>query len=200
LTKRQEIYHEIRCGLYLDPSGPFFVLGQGALYVPVATPVTDSAIVRLDLNNGQSHLLLAVEDFAATPLAEQGNVLIVRAKRTRGSERTELWGLDKDSGERFWRHELQANVLLNVDPGIGQEWAYHFTSRGLAVIQFIPDPPRLLVQMIDVPTGQVGYETSSRLDNDFWAGVIWTSNTAYLTIRNLYAVDLATGEATLEWP
>lgn len=187
-------------GLHIDPSSPFFVLGERSLYVPVATAVSDSAIVRIELASGQPDLLLEVEDFATMPLGEQGNMLIVRAKRTRGSERTELWGLDRASGERTWQHELQANVLLNLDPGIGQEWAYRLTSRGLTVIQLMADPDQLQVQMIDVPTGQVVYETSSRLDNVFWTGVTWTSNTAYLTIRNLYSVDLATGIAAWEWP
>jgi hypothetical protein len=62
------------------------------------------------------------------------------------------------------------------------------------------DPDRLQVQMLDVPTGQVVNETSSRLDNDFWTGVTWTSESAYLTIRNLYRVDLETGKAAWEWP
>jgi outer membrane protein assembly factor BamB len=187
-------------GLHIDPSGPFFVSGERSLYVPVATAVSDSAIVRIELASGQPDLLLEVEDFATMPLGEQGNTLIVRAKRTRGSERTELWGLDRASGERTWQHELQANVLLNLDPGTGQEWAYCLTSRGLTVIQLVADPDRLQVQMLDVPTGQVVHETSSRLDNDFWTGVTWTSESAYLTIRNLYRVDLETGKAAWEWP
>jgi hypothetical protein len=68
------------------------------------------------------------------------------------------------------------------------------------VIQLGADPNRLLVQMIDVPTGRVMYETSSRLDDDFWTGVTWTSNTAYLTVRNLHSVDLETGRTAWEWP
>jgi hypothetical protein len=200
LPEDTTLARDVQGGLYLNPSGPFFVLGEESLYVPVATTVSDSAIVRLDLNSGQLYPLPVVEDFATMPLGEQDRVLVVRAKRTRGSERTELWGLEKDSGERFWQHELQTNLLLNVDSGIGQEWAYHLTSRGLAVIQLTTGPPQLLVQRIDVPTGRVAYETSARLDNDFWTGATWTNHTAYLTIRNLYTVDLETGQATWEWP
>jgi outer membrane protein assembly factor BamB len=200
LPEDSQLAQDLPGGLHLGPSGPFFVLGERSLYVPLATAASDSAIVRFELTGGQPDLLLEVEDFATMPLGEQGNTLIVRAKRTRGSERTELWGLDRASGERTWQHELQANVLFNLDPGIGQEWAYRLTSRGLTVIQLLTDPDRLQVQMIDVPTGQVVYETSSRLDNDFWTGVTWTGNTAYLTIRNLYSVDLETGKTTWAWP
>jgi outer membrane protein assembly factor BamB len=200
LPEDSQLAQDVAGGLHIDLSGPFFVLGESSLYIPLTTAVSDSAIVRLELTSGQPTLLLEIEDYATTPLAEQGNTLIVRARRTRGSERTELWSLDSASGERTWQHELQANVLLNLDPGIGQEWAYRLTSRGLSVIQLLTDPDRLQVQRIDVPTGQVVYVTSSRLDNDFWTGVTWTRNSAYLTIRNLYGVDLETGKTAWEWP
>ncbi len=200
LPEDTTLARDVQGGLHLNPAGPFFVLGQESLYVPVVTAFSESAIVRLDLNSGQLQTLPEEEDFATMPLGEQDGVLLARAQRTRGSERTELWGLNKDTGERLWQHDLQTHLLLNVDAGIGPEWTYHFTSHGLAVIQLIAGPPQLLVQLIDVPTGQVMYETSTRLDNDFWTGVTWTNNTAYLTIRNLYAVDLAAGEVALEWP
>jgi outer membrane protein assembly factor BamB len=200
LPEDSKLAQDVPSGLHIDPSAPFFVLGERSLYVPVATAVSDSAIVRIDLTSGQPDPLLEVEDFATMPLGEQGNTLIVRAKRTRGSESTELWSLDRATGERTWQHELQASELLNLESGFGQEWAYRLTPRGLTVIQLLADPVRLQVQMIDLPTGQVVYETSSSLDNDFWTGVTWTSNTAYLTIRNLYGVDLETGKAAWEWP
>lgn len=200
LPEDSELARAVPDGLHIDPSPPFFVLGASVLYVPVATVLSDSAIVRIDLASGQPDLLLEVEDYATMPLGEEGNRLLVSVKRTRGSERTELWGLDRASGERIWQHELQATKLLNLESGPGQEWAYGLTWRGLMVIQLLVDPVRLQVQMIDVPTGQVMYETSSRLDNDFWTEATWTSNSAFLTVRNLYRVDLETGTAAWEWP
>jgi hypothetical protein len=141
-----------------------------------------------------------VDDYDVMPLAEQGDVLVVRAKRTRGSDRTELWGLDSSTGERLWQHELQAEILRDVDSGIGEDWVYRLTPQGVVLLQLLEDPLQLVVQKIDVATGQVVVDTTTDADDRHWTGVAWTGGTAYLTIRRLYGVDLFTGDVRPVWP
>jgi len=188
-------------GLLNSLSGPFFVMGADSLYLPLfSSASTNSSAFRIDLESGRLEPLKVVDDYDVMPLAEQGDVLVVRAKRTRGSDRTELWGLDSSTGERQWEHELQAEILLDVDSGIGEDWTYRLTPQGLVLLQLLEDPLQLVVQKINVATGQVVVDTTTDADDRHWTGVAWTGGTAYLTIRRLYGVDLLTGDVRPVWP
>ena len=57
-------------------------------------------------------------DYRLIPLATADKLLIVRAIRSRGSERSELWGIDLSSGEPRWQYVLQAPRWLK-EPGAG---------------------------------------------------------------------------------
>jgi outer membrane protein assembly factor BamB len=86
-----------------------------------------SQLLAVDKGAGKLQTLLSNEDYDFVPLALTGDRLVVRARRTRGSERFELWGLNPASGERLWQMNLNAAPL---------------------------DPPNDLVGLVDQETGR----------------------------------------------
>ena len=75
----------------------------------------------------------------------------------------------------------------------------------LAVIQVFPEGGKALfdsvaVDLLDMQAGTIVAESRTTIDDDHWMGAALTPGRAYLTIRNLYSVDLETGTVGWEWP
>lgn len=173
-----------------------FLLSRDTLYL-------DAYRGRLEISlaTGQTeHLPKPDPDYEFILLEEHEGILIGKARRTRGSERHELWGL-KGVAERIWSYEMETDTLLGVDSGSG-DWAYRFTPDGIVLIQVLDDPEKLLSAVLLTPqNGQVIQQTEKDIGGGSLDGVAWDGNTAYVTVRgDLYAVDLATLTITPEWP
>lgn len=166
------------------------VLSSSHLYwVP-----SDQTVVDLDLTSGGVQKLFSEQDYDLMPLAEQGDILVLTAKRTRGSERNEIWGINLKSGKRVWTHILEADDLLeNGFSSGGGTWAYHITPQGMSIIQISEDPDHLLYQSLNLTNGRVDIENASNLSDTFLTGVAWTNNYAFITIRGIYSLNLQTG-------
>jgi outer membrane protein assembly factor BamB len=173
-----------------------FLLGQDILYLD-----TYNGFFGISLNNGQTESLAREidPDYDVTLLAEQGERILAWARRTRGSPKYELWGLDP-SGERVWRHEMQVDTLYGVGSGMA-DGAYHLTPNGLVVVQLLDKPEQVLVEVLDPQTGQVTHQSTANIEDASLSAAVWSSHYAYLTVwGDLYAVDLETGEIAPEWP
>jgi outer membrane protein assembly factor BamB len=134
-------------------------------------------------------------------------MLLVQASRTKGSEQHELRGVSPSSGETLWRYELQGTKLMGWGSnnfGAGT-WTIALVGDRLAVIQVISEGDEALldtivVDILDVLDGTIEVETKTPINDDHWMGTALTKGRAYLTIRNLYSVDLETGTVDWEWP
>jgi outer membrane protein assembly factor BamB len=174
------------------------MIGQRALYLE-----SYDSLYAVSLDDGEARFLVdqVDPDYDVLLLAERGDMLVARAKRTRGSTRYELWGLDL-SGERLWQHPIQADTLHGVESGSG-DWGYHFADDLLIVFQVLDDGEKdlLLVETLDAATGQVVRESTSEIDYDTLDGIAWGQQSGFLTVGGrAYAVDLVSGEVELEWP
>ncbi|MEW5986707.1 MAG: PQQ-binding-like beta-propeller repeat protein [Chloroflexota bacterium] len=141
-------------------------------------------------------------DYELTPLAAGENVLVVEARRTRGSERFELWGLDAATGERLWQSILQADefleystVLHNTDPGI---WTFRVAPAGLLVLQVLPNPSRLSLETLRFTDGTAASQLTIPVDeaDSFWFNVLaWDEQVVWLELdAELAILDLAGGK------
>jgi hypothetical protein len=158
-------------------------------------------VVKFDLSNGAIAFQKLAEEYDLAPIAEWENVIIVRAERKRGSKQHEIWGLDSGSGEQLWKHILQADYLYELDP-FDDRYSVRMQPDGLVILQLLTDsePSELVVQKLNAADGSLLYETETALTEDFWRGLTWANDTAYLALRNLVAVDLETGATAVEWP
>ncbi|MBA4379583.1 MAG: hypothetical protein C0393_02660, partial [Anaerolinea sp.] len=117
-------------------------------------------LLEVSTNSGQVQTLLEDEDYEFLPLAVTGDILIVRARRTRGSERFELWGLKAASGERLWRMDLEnakpidpPNELVGLVDKDESGWTWNLFAGQLVLIQFQAAPTQLVIQTVNPADG-----------------------------------------------
>jgi outer membrane protein assembly factor BamB len=158
-------------------------------------------IVKFDLATGEAGFQFVDDDYKLAPIGQVGDVVLVWAERNRGTKQFEIWGLDETTGEKLWTYFLKADYLYQLDP-FDDRFSYHLQPDGLVILQLLTDsdPSVLLVEKLNPADGSLIYETATPLTEDDWRGLVWTDDHAYLTLSNLLAVDLETGETAVEWP
>lgn len=187
-------------GLYRPEDFNYQVSGRQNFYLSLSQSSADPSIILvLDQATGNQQFILEQLDYQVMPLAEVGDTLFTRGTRIRGTKRDEIWGVNITSGQIVWQHPLQADNLLRLGSSFGVNWDYHLTSRGLAVIQLLPDPDRVIAQVLTIDGGVLN-ESTSNVGDDFWQSTVWTDEQAFMVIRDLFAVDLQSGETIREWP
>ncbi len=160
-------------------------------------------VLAVDAADGTVRVLAWAEDYDLTPLARHEGTVIVSAKRTRGSERYELWGLDAVTGERKWEKVFQDEEPIEA-PGswAGNAYSWRLTPRALVLLHMLEEPSRLVLETLDPRTGQSAGLTDIDLGDDSWNwdGVVWTDDTAWVVASKLHAVDLLSGKLLYTWP
>lgn len=159
-------------------------------------------VIAVDVEKGELDLLVDEQDYELALQGEQDGTLIVLARRQRGSARYELWGVNADSGNVPWKYIPQEEEPIEGSGGWAADkgFAWQLTREGLAVLHLNAEPPVLIVGTIDVKTGQETVLGTAGLDDDYWAGLSWSGDTAWLTVRKVYAIDLVSGKVLSTWP
>ena len=171
-----------------------------------------NAVYAVSKKDGKSRALINNADYEFVPLAIHTNTLIVRAKRTRGSTRYELWGVDIPSGKSLWQHpftatepldepDRMAGLIDRTDSG----FTTHLTSAGLVIVTAKGEPHQLVLETLNPETGASTGEKTIGLNvsGSFYsvpdvAG--WTNDTGYFVIEGqLYVVNLISGTTTYVW-
>lgn len=156
-------------------------------------------IVKVNLADKSWQTLPVSPGYELVPLAVTDNYLVVRAIRSRGTERSELWGLDLASGEARWQYVLQTSRWFKEN-GSGAGWDWHLTPAGLAVLQISSDPDQLLVEVLNPQTGVSAGQKTIPLEDDYLTDIAWTDDAAWLALRKIRKVDLQTGTVSYTWP
>jgi outer membrane protein assembly factor BamB/ribosomal protein L7/L12 len=167
----------------------------------------------VDKSTATLQALLVNEDYAFIPLAVTGDTLVVRARRTRGTERFELWGVNLTTGAPLWQLDLQG--AGPVDPpdemsGLIDEtnsgWTWRLTPVGLILVTFQANPNQLILATINPSDGSRANERTIPLKNvtgDFYSIptiIGWQGDLLYLSVdSNILALDVATGELRLNY-
>ena len=162
------------------------LLENGVIYA-----AGNDTIFTINTKTGDIHLTAYHQDYIFKPLAADDDILVSHAVRTPDSARDELWGLDAIRGERLWRYEIEAE---------SDGWTAQIVPAGLMVIQVLSGPDRIKVNILDFNTGETIIETTAEVDWAYWSGITWGPDLAWLTLQNLYTVDLSTGAISQFWP
>ncbi|MEW5830782.1 MAG: PQQ-binding-like beta-propeller repeat protein [Chloroflexota bacterium] len=184
----------------------------------VQTPSTlyfgdQGRLFALDKQTGKLDLLTEDDSYDLAPLALDGETLVLRARRTKGSERFELWGLDPGSGERTW--QLVPEDAGPVDPpnemsGLIDSdesgWTWKLTPAGLLLIEFQAEPNQLVLKTFDPASGSSLGETAipmKEVSGDFYSiptVIGWHGTEIYFILdTRIYALDVATGQLVMKY-
>jgi outer membrane protein assembly factor BamB/ribosomal protein L7/L12 len=174
---------------------------------------TGDQILAVDKTTGLLQTLLADEDNELLPLAVSADTLIVRLRRTRGSERFELRGLDIASGRMLWQMDM--GNARPVDPpdemaGLVDEndagWTWSLVAGQLVLIQFQAAPTQLLIQTVDPADGTLAAEITIPLKSvtsDFYSipeVIAWRGELVYFSLdATIFCVNILTGEVIFHY-
>lgn len=173
----------------------------------VLAPASGSQVWLLENVSGEARQLVADENYNLRPVALQGQVVVVEAKRSRGSARYELWGISTASGERLWQFIPQGeepaseNITSIIDSG--GVYAVQALPGGLALLQAFDDPARITLETLNFQTGvsqgQVSY--TPKETSIFSLEVIgWRENQVWLQSDGLLVLEINSGKRLYSWP
>ena len=171
------------------------------------SPASSGQTWLLETGSGETRQLTDEEDYQTRPVAAQGEVVVIEARRTRGSARYELWGVDAGSGERLWQFIPQAedsfdNTASSIVDADGL-FAVHATEGKLVLLQAFDDPARITLEKLDfqngVSQGQVSYAVNET--SIFSLAVIgWREDQVWLDSDGILVLDLSSAKVLYSWP
>ena len=167
-----------------------------------------SDILAVNKSTGAMQTLLTNPDYDILPLAVAGDKLIVRARRTRGTEKFELWGVNAASGESAWTLDMQG--ASPIDPpddmsGLVDDtdfgWTWKLLPTGLVVITFRGQPNQLQLETFNPADGaSLGKQTLAlkKVFGDFYSipkVIGWQGSLAYIYVDTvIYSLDVSTAK------
>ncbi len=192
--------------VYFSPAGVPALMTQDTLYVS-----RQSQILAVDKASGSIQVLASDPDYDLLPMAVDGGSLLVRAKRTRGTPRFEIRGLDAASGRMLWTKDLGSDQPIDppdemaglIDSG-DTGWTWHMLPSGLELIEFQGEPNQIIIETLAPSSGaSLGSQklAMEKISGDFYSvpDVIgWQGPRVYLYIDvQLYVLDLDAGRLRL---
>lgn len=198
------------------PEDSFSISPYGAFPLETETSIyfnTNGQLLSVDKTSGAVQSLIANEDYEFMPMAVSGDTLLVRARRTRGTEKFELWGVDAFSGAQLWQMDMgsaqpvdppneMAGLVDDTDTG----WTWHLLADQLVLIKFQAAPNQFVIQTVNLIDGIVTSELPVELKavtGDFYSVPTvlgWEGTHVYFTLdADIYSVDVSTGEILFKY-
>ncbi len=167
-----------------------------------------SQLLSVDKSTGALQTVLDNPDYDLVPLAVSGDTLLVRARRTRGTERFELWGVNPVTGAQLWTLDLQGaspvdppNEMSGLVDDTDSGWTWKLTPAGLLLIKFQAAPNQLVLDTLNPADGSQLSELTVPLKavtGDFYSiptVIGWQGTLVYLSVDSeIYALDVTTGK------
>jgi len=171
------------------------------------SPTMSGQTWMLETGSGDARAVTSDKDYYTRPVAARGEVVVIEAKRNRGSTRYELWGIDRRSGDRLWQFIPQAeDSFFDTANSIMDEggiFAVHATDNGLSLLQAFDDPARITLERLDFQTGvsQGQFSYLPEESSIFSLQVIgWRADQVWLDSDGILVLDLSSGVLVHSWP
>jgi outer membrane protein assembly factor BamB len=158
-------------------------------------------------------LLLENEDYFLAPLVRSGDTLLVLARRTRGSERFELWAINPASGAQIWSKDLgDSNPFFGPYGQVGSfssgDSAWDWQLSGDQLVRFIAaaDPNQFSIEWLNLSDGTVAQTFTTPIEtwseDSYWMDAgIWKGPRYWANVETkLYAVNINSGEIQYRYP
>jgi hypothetical protein len=173
----------------------------------------DNQLWAVSQSTAERKLLLENEDYEPLPLLMAGDTLIVRARRTRGSERFELWGVNPATGEQVWTYNLgESSPFRGPNAQVGSfssgdsAWDVQLAGDKLVLFKASTNPNQFSSETIQVSDGTVGQtlsapietwsEDSYWMDGGQWQGALYWANAE----TKMYVYNTNTGVMQYSYP
>ena len=165
-------------------------------------------LLAVDKSSGSMKVLITNPDYELLPLAMAGDKLIVRARKTRGTEIFQLWGVDAASGSQVWQVDMQGaspidppNEMSGLIDNTGFGWTWRLDPTGLVVSTFQAQPNQLVLETFNPASGTSMSKQAvalKKVSGDFYdipTVLGWQGNIAFIYLEiNIYSLDITTGQ------
>jgi LSD1 subclass zinc finger protein len=165
-------------------------------------------LLAVNKSDGVLHPVLQDESYDFVPLAITGDTLLVRAHRSRGTERFELWGVNTSTDKQMWQMVFEGaspidppNEMIGLVDDTESAWTWKLFPTGLTLIKFQAAPNQLVLDTINPTDGTVLNEQKislSAVSGDFYSVPVvigWQGTIVYLNVDGvIYVVDISTGK------
>jgi outer membrane protein assembly factor BamB len=191
-----------------SPSQDYFTLIAGStLYFAY-----DNFLWATDTASGQTRLVAQALDYELLPLAQAGERLIVRVKRTRGTTKFGLWGMDPAGGEKIWEHLFATGVPLDPpDKASGlvdsdqSVWTFRMGDGRMTVLEFQAQPNLLRLTTLDPQNGNTTDEKTLKLniEDDYFVPTIlgWRDPIFWMEVDSkIVGIDIGAGKIQYSYP
>jgi outer membrane protein assembly factor BamB len=191
-----------------SPSNDYSILlASGTLYF-----AGDNSLWATDTTSGQTRLVAQVQDYEPVPLALSGRRLIVRVKRTRGTTKFGLWGMDPASGEKIWQRMFDTGVPLDPpDSASGlvdsdqSVWTFRMADGRMIVLEFQAQPNRLRFTTLDSQNGNATDDKTLKLniEDDYFVPTIlgWRDPVVWMVVDSkIIGIDIGAGRIVYRYP
>ena len=170
-------------------------------------------LLAVDKHIGTIQTLVSNEDYDFVPLAVTGDTLLLRARRTRGTERFELWGVNAATGRQLWQMSIQGaepvdppDEMIGLVDDTDSGWTWRLLPPGLVLIKFQAAPNQLVLGTYNPADGTLLNEQKvplPQVTGDFYSVprvIGWLDNLAYLNIDStIFALDVSTGKVVFHF-
>lgn len=149
----------------------------------------------------ERRLLLEAEGYDIRAVAANETALLVVAKRTRGSSRYELWALDRASGERRWGRVLVADDPAEY-PGDYSDFVVGLVGNTVVLVEQHEEPEQIIYELIGLTDGASRARAALAVKDpdSVIRGATWGRDHVFLSIDELYGVELSSGRTAYAWP
>jgi hypothetical protein len=192
----------------------FSAYGFNSLTADAIIYIGDSSqLLAMNKTDGMIQFILADDNYDFVPLAVTGDTLVVRARRSRGTERFELWGVNIATGKQMWQMVLQGfspidppNEMAGLVDDTDFAWTWKLSPAGLTLLKFQGAPNQMLLDTIN-PTDStlLGEQIIplTQVSGDFYSipeVIGWQDNIVYLNVDSvIYVVDISTGKVLFHY-
>jgi outer membrane protein assembly factor BamB len=158
-------------------------------------------------------LLLENEDYEPLPLTMAGDALILRVRRSRGSERFELWSVNPATGAQNWTYNLgESKPFQPPNEQVGSfssgdsAWDWQLSGDQLVLFKAVTNPNQFIAETLNVSDGTVAQthstpietwsEDSYWMDGGVWKGPFYWANAE----TKMLVFNTSTGEMQYSYP
>lgn len=179
------------------------VLGSREVFFNAIQDNIYRVILKSNFLTGETKLLLKEEDYHLQVIQVLQSTVLIHVIKVRGSAKSEIWAIDINNGKKVWQQTLKSEeVFRNNNKTISPKgnWVFKLIPEGLSIIELTPDNNHLRYSILDISNGKLLLEKEYKIEGEtIWTGTTWTGDFAYISLKDLFQINLSTGEIKKIW-
>ncbi len=171
---------------------PPYPASDNALFVIQGS--SDATVSRIDARTGAATRILTEDRYEIRAALATDDILVISAQPAFDRSKTELWGLNPQTGARAWQIGLNTRHAFD-------DWALEQYDGRLFLAQTQWEDGRALFDVLDPRTGVSAGQVSQTIERADLNGLAFAQGIAWLNISNrLHEVSMGDGRIQSIWP